>query len=91
MSIVWINRNWDQPISMRKQWALSYHIFASALALLSEYRSDSCIEEEEYTETIQGAVELLEKIKEHSAVAYHAARILRENMVEDNQTVGSLD
>jgi hypothetical protein len=20
MSIVWINRNWDQPISMRKQW-----------------------------------------------------------------------
>jgi len=20
MSIIWINRNWDQPISMRKQW-----------------------------------------------------------------------
>ncbi|KAJ3455931.1 hypothetical protein MRS44_017413 [Fusarium solani] len=91
MSIVWINRNWDQPISMRKQWALSYHIFASALALLSECRSDSSTKDEEYTETIQGAVELLEKIKEHSAVAYHAARILRENMVKGNQTDGSLD
>ncbi|KAI8649210.1 Zn(2)-C6 fungal-type domain-containing protein [Fusarium keratoplasticum] len=91
MSIVWINRNWDQPISMRKQWALSYHVFASALALLSECRSDPCTEDEEYTETIQGAVELLDNIKEHSAVAYHAARILRENMVQGSHTDGSLD
>jgi hypothetical protein len=30
MSIIWINRNWDQPASMRKQW------YAQALAMVSE-------------------------------------------------------
>ncbi|KAF4462776.1 hypothetical protein FALBO_10426 [Fusarium albosuccineum] len=79
MSVIWINRNWDQPASMRKQWALSYHIFASAILLLREYRTDSSVGDE-YSEAIRGAVELLELVKAHSALAHHAVRILREKM-----------
>ncbi|KAJ3533439.1 hypothetical protein NM208_g7984 [Fusarium decemcellulare] len=88
LSVIWINRNWDQPASMRKQWALSYHIFASAILLLRECRTDSGVRDD-YQEAIRGAVELLETVKAHSALAYHAVRILREKMNEGNETDGS--
>ncbi|KAM5349846.1 hypothetical protein ACJ41O_006351 [Fusarium nematophilum] len=80
MSVIWINRNWDQPASMRKQWALSYHIFASAILLLRECQNDPGTDEEEYQEAIQVALDLLDGVKSHNAVAYHAARILRNKM-----------
>ncbi|KAL2833346.1 hypothetical protein BDW59DRAFT_156847 [Aspergillus cavernicola] len=80
MSVIWINRNWDQPASMRKQWAISYHIFVSAILLLHECQSEQAADVEEYYEALQTALSLLEDVKSWNALAFHAAAILRENM-----------
>ncbi|KAL3481569.1 hypothetical protein BJX99DRAFT_218517 [Aspergillus californicus] len=80
MSVVWINRNWDQPASMRKQWALSYHIFVSAILLLRECRIAPAVDVEEYYDALQTALNLLEEVKSWNAIAYHAAAIVYDNM-----------
>ncbi|GAM37157.1 hypothetical protein TCE0_022f06834 [Talaromyces pinophilus] len=79
MSVIWINHNWDQPASMRKQWALSYHIFVSAILLLRECQNEST-NAGEYYEAVCTALSLLEEVQDWNAVANHAATILRTEM-----------
>ncbi|KAF3388726.1 hypothetical protein F1880_003615 [Penicillium rolfsii] len=80
MSIIWINRNWDQPASMRKQWALSHHIFASAILLLRECQTDQAAEREKYHEAVRTALGLLEDVQQWNAIARHAATIIRDRL-----------
>ncbi|KAF4945822.1 hypothetical protein FSARC_14348 [Fusarium sarcochroum] len=80
MSIIWINRNWDQPASTRKQWALSYHIFNSAILLLHECRVSLENQNEAYNESIQAAIDLLDAVESRNALAHHAAKVLREKL-----------
>ncbi|KAL4876920.1 hypothetical protein BJY04DRAFT_222596 [Aspergillus karnatakaensis] len=80
MSIIWINRNWDQPASMRKQWALSLHLFVAAILLLRECHSDLSGDIDESYEALQAALNYLEEVKTWNLFANHAAKIVRENM-----------
>ncbi|KAL2847022.1 hypothetical protein BJX68DRAFT_268323 [Aspergillus pseudodeflectus] len=80
MSVIWINRNWDQPSSLRKQWALSHHIFVSAILLVRQCETGGEGEVETYTEAIRAAIDLLESVKEWNMLAHHAATILRDCM-----------
>ncbi|CAI6101340.1 unnamed protein product [Clonostachys chloroleuca] len=77
MSVIWINHNWDQPASMRKQWALSFHVFVAATLLLREHQTASRDEDEAYWEAMNTALYLLDQVKDQSAVAQQAAIILR--------------
>ncbi|VUC24288.1 unnamed protein product [Clonostachys rosea] len=80
MSVIWINHNWDQPASMRKQWALSFHVFVAATLLLREYQTLSNDQDDEYWEAMNTALYLLDQVKDQSAVAQQAAVILREEI-----------
>ncbi|KAM0553203.1 hypothetical protein ACHAPJ_007490 [Fusarium lateritium] len=80
MSIIWINRNWDQPVSARKQWALSYHIFNSAILLLHECQAGVGNQNATYNESIQAAIGLLDAVESHNVLAHHAAKVLRERL-----------
>ncbi|KAL5337423.1 hypothetical protein BJX70DRAFT_246253 [Aspergillus crustosus] len=82
-SIIWINRNWDQPVSMRKQWALSCHIFVAAILLLRECRSDQTAAAEKDHEALQAALRLLDEVKAWNALAQHAAMILKDMLVNN--------
>ncbi|KAL2206099.1 hypothetical protein CC79DRAFT_845803 [Sarocladium strictum] len=80
LDIIWISRNWDQPISQRKQWALSFHLFVASILLLREWRSCSAGQGQEYREAIENAILMLDDVKTHSAVARHAIEILRREL-----------
>ncbi|RBR19627.1 hypothetical protein FVER53590_25003 [Fusarium verticillioides] len=82
MSLIWINRSWDQPASTRKQWALSYHIYSSAMFLLRECQSTSHEEKREYLDAIEAGLVLLDAVESHNILARHAARVLRRSMSE---------
>ncbi|CAG9953574.1 unnamed protein product [Clonostachys rosea f. rosea IK726] len=77
MSVIWINHNWDQPASMRKQWALSFHVFVAATLLLREHQTASSDQDEAYWDSMNTALYLLDQVKDQSAVAQQAAAILR--------------
>ncbi|KAG9252434.1 uncharacterized protein F5Z01DRAFT_228025 [Emericellopsis atlantica] len=80
LDIIWISRNWDQPVSMRKQWALSFHLFVAAILLLREWQSSLDGRSLEYKEAIEAGLSILEQVQSHNAIARHAVRILKENM-----------
>ncbi|PVI00134.1 hypothetical protein DM02DRAFT_593251 [Periconia macrospinosa] len=80
LSAIWINKNWDEPASSRKQWALSYHIFTAAIFLLGECESDIDGISEEYLDAVRTALQLLEEVSSQNAVAHHASLIIRENL-----------
>ncbi|EMT68922.1 hypothetical protein FOC4_g10005017 [Fusarium odoratissimum] len=82
MSLIWINRSWDQPASTRKQWALSYHIYSSAMFLLRECQSTSSKDNREYLEAIEAGLVLLDAVESHNLLARHAARVLRQSINE---------
>ncbi|KAJ5833263.1 hypothetical protein N7474_001574 [Penicillium riverlandense] len=72
--------------TMQAQWllypdrALSYHIFVSAILLLSECQTDGVTETEEYYEAVRSALCLLEEVQQWNAVAKYAATILRDKL-----------
>ncbi|KAL2851130.1 hypothetical protein BJY01DRAFT_245071 [Aspergillus pseudoustus] len=76
MSVIWINRNWDQPSSLRKQWALSHHIFVSAILLVHQCQTNLHGEVEEYHEAIHAAINLLESVKSWNMLANLVIAIL---------------
>ncbi|KAF2832853.1 hypothetical protein CC86DRAFT_277466 [Ophiobolus disseminans] len=80
VSIIWINSNWGQPASMRKQWALSYHIFTAAILLLREFDDSERNQDEGHREVICTAIEMLDQVKSRNALAHHASLILRERL-----------
>ncbi|KAF4344227.1 hypothetical protein FBEOM_1821 [Fusarium beomiforme] len=80
MSLIWINRSWDQPASTRKQWALSYHIYSSAMFLLRECQYNSLEDKREYLEAVEAGLVLLDAVESHNLLARHAARVLRESI-----------
>ncbi|KAG4268975.1 hypothetical protein FPRO04_12324 [Fusarium proliferatum] len=82
MSLIWINQSWDQPASTRKQWALSYHIYSSAMFLLREYQSTSSKDNREYLEAIEAGLVLLDAVESHNLLARHAAQVLRKSINE---------
>ncbi|KZL80790.1 nucleus protein [Colletotrichum incanum] len=76
MDIIWITHNWDQPAAMRRQWALSLHVFVAAIFLLREsHRSDA---EVDFGDEVQMAIEYLEEVQSRNAVAERAVGILRK-------------
>ena len=97
MSVIWINRNWDQPASMRKQWYLRLlHIFLSVVTdrfralsyhifvsaiLLLRECQNESTNAKEYYEAVCTALSLLEEVQDWNAVANHAATILRTQMI----------
>ncbi|KAF5635372.1 hypothetical protein F25303_8519 [Fusarium sp. NRRL 25303] len=82
MSLIWINRSWDQPASTRKQWALSYHIYSSAMFLLRECQNTSSKDNREYLEAIEAGLVLLDAVESHNLLARHAAQVLRKSINE---------
>ncbi|KAF4500444.1 hypothetical protein FAGAP_3370 [Fusarium agapanthi] len=82
MSLIWINRSWDQPASTRKQWALSYHIYSSAMFLLRECQSTNSEDNREYLDAIEAGLVLLDAVESHNLLARHAARVLRKSIIE---------
>jgi hypothetical protein len=60
--------------------ALSYHIFVSAILLLSECQTDGVTDAEEYYEAVRSALCLLEEVQQWNAVANYAATILRDRL-----------
>ncbi|KAH7069735.1 hypothetical protein BKA63DRAFT_421097 [Paraphoma chrysanthemicola] len=77
ISVIWINSHWNQPASMRKQWALSYHIFVSALLLIRDWQDSRCGNDQDHREAINMALEMLDRVKLRNAIAQHASLILR--------------
>ncbi|KAF5636159.1 hypothetical protein F52700_5473 [Fusarium sp. NRRL 52700] len=84
MSLIWINRSWDQPASTRKQWALSYHIYCSSMFLLRESQSMRSEDNREYLEAIEAGLVLLDAVESHNLLARHAARVLRKSISESD-------
>ncbi|KAL3457454.1 hypothetical protein BJX64DRAFT_293133 [Aspergillus heterothallicus] len=80
MSVIWINRNWDQPSSLRKQWALSHHIFVSAILLVQQCQIGRHGDVREYEEATYAAIDLLESVKSWNMLASCAAGIIRDCM-----------
>ncbi|KZL75557.1 C6 zinc finger domain-containing protein (nucleus protein) [Colletotrichum tofieldiae] len=76
MDIIWITHNWDQPAAMRRQWALSLHVFVAAVFLLRESQRSGA--EVDFGDEVQLAVEYLDEVKSRNAVAERAVEILRK-------------
>ncbi|KAH7392002.1 hypothetical protein DE146DRAFT_127980 [Phaeosphaeria sp. MPI-PUGE-AT-0046c] len=79
-SIIWINSNWDQPTSARKQWALSYHIFTAAILLLHESQHAEETNAASFKDAIMTAVTLLDAVKIQSALAHSASTMLKSRI-----------
>ncbi|KAJ8114045.1 hypothetical protein OPT61_g3983 [Boeremia exigua] len=79
-SIIWINDNWNQPASMRNQWALSYHIFTSANLLVCECQIMKDAYDGEYNEVIQAALGFLDRVRSRNQLAYHAFWVLQHQV-----------
>ncbi|UQC81504.1 uncharacterized protein CLUP02_06990 [Colletotrichum lupini] len=84
MDIIWITHNWDQPVSMRRQWALSMHIFVAAIFLLRESHRAKAGAEVDLTDEVQLAIEYLDEVKSRNAIAETAVAILRSSLHEAN-------
>ncbi|KAL3295570.1 C6 zinc finger domain containing protein [Colletotrichum asianum] len=78
MDIIWITHNWDQPAAMRRQWALSLHIFVAAIFLLRESRKASPDPEVDFSDEVQLAIRYLDEVKSRNAIADRASDILRD-------------
>ncbi|KAL2065316.1 hypothetical protein VTL71DRAFT_2985 [Oculimacula yallundae] len=89
LDIVWISRHWDQPASIRKQWALSYHIFVAALLLFRESQDSNDEEKNGYIQAIETALKLLDDVKSRNAVAHHAAVLLRGLLGSSNSNTSN--
>ncbi|KAH7368685.1 hypothetical protein B0T11DRAFT_277483 [Plectosphaerella cucumerina] len=74
--IIWISQNWNQPFTMRKQWALSSHLFSAALLLLRERKDLEDDQRAEYDDSIKNATSILEQVASRNAFAYHALTVL---------------
>ncbi|KAG7039703.1 C6 zinc finger domain containing protein [Colletotrichum scovillei] len=82
MDIIWITHNWDQPVAMRRQWALSMHIFVAAIFLLRESHRAQAGAEVDFTDEVQLAIEYLDEVKSRNAIAERAVAILRSSLDE---------
>lgn len=78
MDIIWITHNWDQPVAMRRQWAISLHIFVAAIFLLRESRRASLDLEVDFSDEVQLAIRYLDEVKSRNAIADRASDILRD-------------
>ncbi|KAF3800101.1 hypothetical protein GCG54_00015480 [Colletotrichum gloeosporioides] len=78
MDIIWITHNWDQPAAMRRQWALSLHIFVAAVFLLRESRRASPDLEVDFSDEVQLTIRYLDEVKSRNAIADRASGILRD-------------
>ncbi|OHE98579.1 hypothetical protein CORC01_06030 [Colletotrichum orchidophilum] len=88
MDIIWITHNWDQPVAMRRQWALSMHIFVAAIFLLRESHRAQAGAEVDFTDEVQLAIEYLDAVKSRNAIAERAVAILRSSLdAIDTETV----
>ncbi|KAK1635664.1 hypothetical protein BDP81DRAFT_376380 [Colletotrichum phormii] len=84
MDIIWITHNWDQPVAMRRQWALSMHIFVAAIFLLRESQRAQSGAEVDFTDEVQLAIEYLNEVKSRNAIAERAVSILRSSLDEED-------
>ncbi|KAK1687495.1 hypothetical protein BDP55DRAFT_630687 [Colletotrichum godetiae] len=84
MDIIWITHNWDQPVAMRRQWALSMHIFVAAIFLLRESQMAQSGAEVDFTDEVQLAIEYLDEVKSRNAIAERAVAILRSSLDEED-------
>ncbi|KAH6889333.1 hypothetical protein B0T10DRAFT_487782 [Thelonectria olida] len=82
--IIWISQNWDQPAAMRRQWALSLHVFVAAVFLLRETRTAGIPVRDDFEEEIGMAISYLDEVKSRNVVADRAARILRRALDGDD-------
>ncbi|KAK2064745.1 hypothetical protein LY76DRAFT_653148, partial [Colletotrichum caudatum] len=76
MDIIWNTHNWDQPAAMRRQWALSLHIFVAAIFLLRESRRAFPSLGVDFSGEVQLAIRYLDEIKSRNAIADRASDIL---------------
>ncbi|KXH27580.1 hypothetical protein CSAL01_00747 [Colletotrichum salicis] len=84
MDIIWITHNWDQPVAMRRQWALSMHIFVAAIFLLRESQRAQSGAEVDFTDEVQLAIEYLDQVKSRNAIAERTVDILRSSLDEED-------
>ncbi|KAH7163404.1 hypothetical protein B0J13DRAFT_431709 [Dactylonectria estremocensis] len=80
--IIWIAHNWDQPAAMRRQWALSFHVFVAATLLLRESKAASLPDDINLDEQIAIAISYLDETKSRNMVADKGSRILRRAIAD---------
>ncbi|KAL2877054.1 hypothetical protein SGCOL_007675 [Colletotrichum sp. CLE4] len=69
---------------MRRQWALSMHIFVAAIFLLRESQMAQSGAEVDFTDEVQLAIEYLDEVKSRNAIAERAVAILRSSLDEED-------
>ncbi|KAH6989168.1 hypothetical protein BKA56DRAFT_542552 [Ilyonectria sp. MPI-CAGE-AT-0026] len=89
--IIWIAHNWDQPAAMRRQWALSLHVFVAATFLLRESKAASLPDEVNFDEEFRMAISYLDETKSRNMVADKASKILRRALAGDGRWESGID
>ncbi|KPM38277.1 hypothetical protein AK830_g8283 [Neonectria ditissima] len=82
--IIWIAHNWDQPAAMRRQWALSLHVFVAAIFLLRESKAAPLSKDVDFEDEVEMAISYLDETKSRNMVADKAGQILRRALAGDD-------
>ncbi|RDW67513.1 hypothetical protein BP6252_08909 [Coleophoma cylindrospora] len=76
--MLWIRRNWDQPVARRRQWALSTHIFSAGVTLTLEAKYRTTDIAQDWILDSKRCVELLQEVQSQNEVAKEGAAILQD-------------